>query len=223
MTRILSLLLLVFALGGAAPAPVPFATRVAATAEGGFVMGNPAAPVKLVEYASLTCSHCRDFHRDASAPLKRYLATGRVSYELRPYILNGPDLAAQVLARCDGARAYFTRADAFFRRQDEWTAAFGRADPKAQARFEAAPADQKLLVLAQIGGLDRFAAGLGLPAPRVRQCLTNQAAADRVVAITQSARGQGVQGTPTFFLNGTRLDTNVWAGIEPLIKAAIGR
>lgn len=221
MTRILSLLALLFALGAAAPAP--FASRVAATAEGGFVMGNAAARVKLVEYASLTCSHCRDFHRDASVPLKRYLATGKVSYELRPYILNGPDLAAQVLARCDGARAYFGRTDVFFRRQDEWTAPFGRANPAAQARFEAAPANQKLLVLAQVGGLDRFATGLGLPAARVKQCLTNQAAADRVVAITQAARAKGVQGTPTFFLNGSRLDTNVWAGIEPLIKAAIGR
>ena len=64
----------------APPAGTSWADAVVETANGGYLMGNPNAPVKLVEYASLTCPHCRDFARDAQGPLRdNYVASGRVS------------------------------------------------------------------------------------------------------------------------------------------------
>jgi len=73
--------------------------EMAATPEGGFRLGNPDAKVKLVEYASLTCPHCRDFKDESDAELRaKYLATGKVSYEYRNMLLNTPDMAASILA-----------------------------------------------------------------------------------------------------------------------------
>ena len=86
-------------------------TRVAsATAAGGFVMGNPAAKVKLVEYGSLTCPHCRHFDETAAAPLAAYVRTGRVSWEFRPFLLSGYDIPATLTASCTGPVVRATRA-----------------------------------------------------------------------------------------------------------------
>ena len=65
-------------------------------------MGNPDAPVKLVEYGSLTCPHCADFAAagDASRWSRNYVRSGRVSFEYRNFVLNGIDVAATLLARC---------------------------------------------------------------------------------------------------------------------------
>jgi len=77
----------------APPAGTQWATIVAATPDGGFVMGNPNAPIKLVEYGSLSCSHCADFSEAASEALRtKYVASGKVSYEFRSYLLGGQDV-----------------------------------------------------------------------------------------------------------------------------------
>ena len=68
-------------------------------------MGNPKAKVKLVEYGSLTCPHCRHFAETGMVPLKAYVKSGKVSFEYRNYILNGIDVAATLVARCGGAAA----------------------------------------------------------------------------------------------------------------------
>ncbi|MFL6763858.1 MAG: thioredoxin domain-containing protein, partial [Sphingomicrobium sp.] len=66
---------------------VDWTRAVAATPEGGFRMGNPAAPVKLVEYGSLACPHCRHFEATGYKPLiQNYVRTGRVSYEFRNFL-----------------------------------------------------------------------------------------------------------------------------------------
>ena len=91
----------------AAPAAVDWSKRVAATPEGGFVMGNPAAKVKVVEYGSLTCPHCAAFSNSAKAGLAARVRTGKVSFEFRNYVLNGIDVAATLVARCGGTARFF--------------------------------------------------------------------------------------------------------------------
>ena len=82
---------------------------VSATPEGGFRMGNPDAPVKLVEYGSRTCHVCADFDKAAHEPLTtRYVATGKVSYEFRDYLRNGADVAAALVGGCGGTGPFFT-------------------------------------------------------------------------------------------------------------------
>src|SRR5258707_13809131 len=86
----------------ARPAAKPKAdwtSTVVATAKGGFRMGNPASKVKLIEYGSLACPHCRHFEETGYKPLvKQYVRTGRVSYEFRNLLLNGPDISVSLLA-----------------------------------------------------------------------------------------------------------------------------
>src|SRR3546814_16038437 len=103
---------------------------VSATPEGGFVMGNPDAPVKLVEYASMTCPHCAAFSREASETIKNeYVKSGQVSFEFRNFVLNGIDMAASLLTRCQGPGPYFQLTGQVFAEQDKWMQAFPDMPP----------------------------------------------------------------------------------------------
>lgn len=86
----------------AAPAGTSWSETVAETPEGNFVMGNPAAKLKLVEYGSFTCSHCRDFAHESSEELKAMVDSGKISYEFRVYVRDPIDITTALLARCGG-------------------------------------------------------------------------------------------------------------------------
>ena len=84
-------------------------------------MGNPTARVKLVEYGSLACPHCRHFEETGYKPLlQRYVRTGKVSYEFRKMVLNAPDIAVSLLARCAGAGKFFPMSEEVYATQPEW-------------------------------------------------------------------------------------------------------
>ena len=81
--------------------PASWLDVVVATPDGGIRQGNPNAKVKLLEFGSLTCSHCGAFAQEGVPTLRaKYIATGRVSYEYRPFLLNGVDFAPSLLVRC---------------------------------------------------------------------------------------------------------------------------
>ncbi|MEA2999285.1 MAG: hypothetical protein QOH04_1207 [Sphingomonadales bacterium] len=207
----------------AAPAARDWARSVVATPEGGFRMGNPAAPVKLVEYGSLTCSHCRAFAQEGTPQLvARYVRTGKVSYEYRNFILNGIDVTASLLARCSGPAGFFPMAETLYATQPQW---IGRISGMPQAQkdaLKALPEGQRLVRLGEVGGLIQVAARYGVAPARGRQCLASPAGLDRLGKMVEAAHALGVGGTPTFFLNGQMLDVNEWSAVEPLIRQAVG-
>ena len=85
------------------PANGDWSTVVSQTAEGGFLMGNPNAAVKVVEYGSMTCPHCAEFDEEALKPLTdNYVKSGRVSFEFRNFVRDPFDVAASLVARCGG-------------------------------------------------------------------------------------------------------------------------
>lgn len=222
MMRLLAALPVAFAL--VAAAPVDHSKTFAVTPEGGMRIGNPAAKVRLVEYASTTCPHCREFHVAAHAALmKNYVAGGRVSYEIRNLVLNGPDLAATTLARCQGPKSYFRTIDVLFRQQPQWTAPFMTIPDSESARIGTLPESQQLAAIAVAGKLDAFAAANGMPRAVFDKCLADKGVAAQIDALIARAGKEGVQGTPTFFLNGKRLTANVWSGVEPQLRAALAR
>src|SRR5690349_23482050 len=103
------------------PARVDWARTVVATPEGGFRMGNPAARVKLVEYGSLACPHCRHFEETGYKPLvEQYVRSGRVSYEFRNLLLNAPDISVSLLAHCAGPAKFFPMSEMVFATQPQW-------------------------------------------------------------------------------------------------------
>ena len=207
----------------AAPAARDWSRVVAMTPEGGFRMGNPAARVKLVEYGSLTCPHCAAFAREGEAALvQTYVKTGKVSYEYRNYVLNGIDVAATLLARCSGPSGFFPMSQTLYATQKDWVDRISGLGQAEKDRIKAMPEGQRLVRIAQAGGLTQVAARYGVAPARANQCLSDAAAVERLGKMVQAADALGVTGTPTFFVNGVMADTNVWTGLEPLIRNAGG-
>ncbi|MFS0737275.1 thioredoxin domain-containing protein [Sphingomonas sp. 1P06PA] len=206
-----------------AQAPRDWTRTVTRTPAGAFVMGNPQARVKLVEYLSLTCSHCAHFAETGLPALKRdYIAKGMVSLEVRHAVRDGYDLSASLLARCDGGPRYFPTADAIFARQGDWlkraseaAPPSGRPTPETIGNFTTA--------FASAAGLDALMRARGMPAARVQACLTNKAEIDRLSAMTDDAwKVRKLQGTPAFLINGKTAEGAFdWTALEPQLKAAL--
>lgn len=214
--------------GGAAKAAAAAKTDwlavTVATPDGGFRLGNPQARVKLVEFASLTCPHCKDFHAEAFEKIKRqYVASGNVSYEFRNFVLNGPDFAASLLARCQGAGPFFGLLNSFYSDQASWIAPFTTLTPADQARLQALPADKQLAELGTLGKLDVYVRARGIPKARFDACLVDKGA----LAALETMRKQATEtykltGTPGFVINGTTQDgVFTWAQLEPKLQAAL--
>ena len=194
---------------------------VSQTQDGGLRMGNPDAPVKLVEYASLTCPHCASFSEQATAPLRdTYIRSGQVSWEFRNFLLGAPDVALSVLARCQPPAAYFGTIEQIFVQQQELV---GGIDEAETQRIQPLPPEQRIAPLARAMDLDTFFARRGMPEARFNECLANRQGIRQLEDMTSRAVSElQVQGTPTFFINGEKQDVSEWSALEPRLRAAIG-
>ena len=208
----------------AAPEGQSWLETASATEDGGFVIGNPEAPLKLVEYASHTCGACAYFAENGSVPLQEnYVQSGVVSYEIRPLLRDPLDVTISTLARCGSPEGFHALAD------QAWASLpdFGNALQANGAAYEAAmsaPPEQRFVQLAQAAGLIDFFAARGISADQSLTCLAD---ADAINAMAEKssevATADNVTGTPTFFLNGQRLDVNQWQALEPILQRAGAR
>jgi len=207
----------------AAPAARDWSRAVVATPEGGFRMGSPAARVKVIEYGSLACPHCRHFELTGYQPLvQNYVRRGRVSYEFRNLIINAPDISVSLLARCAGPAAFFPMAASVYATQPQWmerVSNYAKAQGEALSKLTDA---QRLTRLAIAGGFPQIAARYGVAPARARQCLADPAGLKRLLGMAEAANNLGVNHTPTFFVNGKLTDAATWEELEPLIKQAGG-
>lgn len=208
----------------AAPEGTQWTDTVTITEYDGYMLGNPDAPIKVVEYASLTCPACAAFATNGAEELKsEYVNSGRVSFELRNQIHGPHDLALATLARCGTKEAFHPLAD------QVWTNLESVLTPiiENSGAVEQAltlPPEQRLVQVAQIGNYFDFFAARGLSADQARQCLADEAAYTKIAENSANqSREFGVEGTPTFFINGRKVDANSWTSIEPLIQAAGAR
>jgi protein-disulfide isomerase len=207
----------------AAPAAADWARNVVATPEGGFRMGNPAAKVKLVEYGSLTCGHCATFAKEGMASLVgNYVRTGKVSYEYRNLFLNGLDVAATLVARCGGPGRFFPVADKLYATQGQWMDRVRNLTDAQKQALNALPENQRMGRLAELAGIPPIAAQHGIAPAAAKGCLADRVAFDRLGQMNEAAAAQGVQGTPTFFLNGGNIGVHNWATLEPILREAAG-
>ena len=209
----------------APPAGKQWAEVVTVTPDGGYQMGNPNAAVKLVEYGSYTCPHCKAFAIEGEPKLKAdYVASGKVSYEFRSFLLHGPDAAVTLLANCRGAEPFFAVAEALFASQDDWLNKLIAVPAAEQERWQSlAPVDSFKAQIAA-SGLKSFLAARGLAPAQADACLADEKAADVLVKQRDHATNDlQVNGTPAFFINGQQQE-NVfdWASLEPRLKSAIG-
>lgn len=188
----------------------PLAPFAAVQTDQGFRIGRADAPMKLVEYASLNCSHCAAFDEQAMPMIERAVAAGRLSYEWRPYLIFPTDPAPTLAARCVAP----TRAIPFIRAYyaahaataDKWKALV--ADAAWVKKAEAAMASDEPAFSRMVAsgiGLGPIAAANGLAASALDKCLGDPATAAWLRAAHDSAVKDGVQGTPTLRLDGKPL------------------
>lgn len=196
---------------------------VAVTPEGGYRLGNPAAPVKLIEYGSLTCSHCAEFaEQGVPTLLDKYVRSGKVSFEFRNWVRDPADLAAAILSRCSTPDKFFPLTDRYFKTQKQWLGRFqGMTDAQAK-EISGLPMADRIPRFAAFGGLDAIAAQNGVAPAKVKACLTDNEAASRLAEMRKSAEQYQVQGTPTFLINGKKAAARDWATLEPLLQQPPG-
>jgi protein-disulfide isomerase len=208
----------------APPAGTEWTEVVRETPEGGFLMGNPNAPVKIIEYGSLTCPHCAEFSKEAAEPLKQqYIKTGKVSWEFRNFLLQPVDVSVTVLARCQGAGPFFKLVEQIYAEQPVWVAKFGEIPEAEQKRIAALPDQERIGAIAKAGKLDEFFRARGLPESRIDACLADKSAVDKLVAMRQQGVDMGVDGTPSFFINGTKADgVYDWNTLQAKLRTATG-
>jgi protein-disulfide isomerase len=148
-------------------------------------LGKADAPVTIVEYASLTCGHCAAFHNTVFPKIKeKYIDSGQVRFIMREFPLDNLAAAAAMLTRCAGGEKTYPLVEVLFKQQEQW--AFVRGNPVPE--------------------LFKVAKQAGFTQESFDKCLTDQKLLEQVTSIRSKASDKfGVNSTPTFFINGKRL------------------
>jgi protein-disulfide isomerase len=171
---------------------------------GDIVMGDPDAPVTVIEYSSMTCPHCARFHTNTLPALKeQYIDTGKVNYIMREFPLDNLAAAASMLARCMPEDKFYPFVDMLYEKQAEW-----------------ANSDDPLSELRQISKV------AGFTEERFNSCLSDQQALDYIQQVRDTGNQQyDIRSTPTLIINGQKLEGNqsidqLQAVIDPMLEDA---
>jgi protein-disulfide isomerase len=207
----------------AAPNGGDWTQVVSQTPQGGFMMGNPDAKVKLIEFGSMTCGACGAFAENGMPPLiDKYVKSGQVSFEFRNFVRDGADMAAALLARCNGPAAFFPLTDQLFAAQEEWLGNLQKMSPEQQQQLSGLAPAQSTPVLAQATGLIDFVRVRGIPASHAQACVADQAQVQRLVDQNDAAvREFQVPGTPAFVINNRLVQASDWKRLEPALQQAL--
>ncbi|NCM97666.1 MAG: DsbA family protein [Rhodobacterales bacterium] len=168
-------------------------------------MGNPDATVTLTEYASYTCPHCARFHADVFKPLKAdYIDTGKVKFVYREVYFDGFGLWAAMIARCGGEMRYFGINAILLETQADW------AGSQDQATVV-----ESLKTIGRTAGMDDAT---------LDACLADTAMAEAMVTAFQTnVQTDGVEGTPTLFVNGTKYSNMSYADLKVILDAELAK
>jgi len=184
------------------PSEVPVEELMKPGPLGDLTLGPADAKVTVVEYASMTCGHCAHFENDIWPEFKKkYIDTNKIRYVFREFPLDNLAAAASMLARCVGGDKTFPLIEVLFKKQADWAFTEGNPVPK----------------------LFEIAKQAGFTQASFDKCLTDQKLLDNITAGRKRASEVfGVDATPTFFINGKRLQgaptiANFDKMIEPLL------
>ena len=158
----------------------------ASAASGDMTMGDPDAKVKMVEYASASCTHCATFNNEVFPAFKtKYVDTGKVHYTLKEFLTPPNEVAAAsfLISRCAGKDKYFTVLDSIYKNQTEM---FTTGDFR--------------------GVLLRIAQSSGMTEEQFNACVQDEDALKALDAsVTKAIRDDKITATPTFFINGKKI------------------
>ena len=170
-----------------------------------FAIGPDDAKVKIVEYASFTCPHCADFHANVFKSLKTdYIDTGLVRFEYREVYFDRYGLWAAMMARCGGAPRYFGITDILFATQRDWAAS-----------------DDPNVVVENLKKIGRTA---GMDDATLTACMSDGATAEALVAhFETNFKADGIEGTPTLIINGTKHSNMSYADMKAILDAELAK
>lgn len=166
-------------------------------------IGSPNAPITMVEYSSLTCSHCAAFHTDTLPSIKRdYIDTGKLRMVFWDFPLGNLALAATMIARCSGQDNYVPITNALFLSQKTWA--------NSDAPFDA------------IAGIARLS---GMSINDIEKCLDDRELLAAIEAKAKEAESLlGVKSTPTFFIEGQMVPGNLpYEDFKDLLDKALAK
>lgn len=207
----------------APPAGKAWADVVSVTPDGGYVMGNPDAPIKVVEFASLTCPHCAEFAEKGLPSLRaNYIANGTVSLEFRNFVRDPYDTTMAMLVRCGSPDTFFALTEQVFANQK---ALFDQLQPIGKQLQDAnLPPSEVFKAIGDRGGLTDFFAARGIAKDQAAQCLAKSDTATKLADNTQKAGETfNITGTPSFLVNGRNVEVATWEALEPILKQAGAR
>ena len=146
-------------------------------------MGNESAPIKMIEFASLTCGHCAKFHNEVFPQLKKdYIDNGKIYFTYQDFPLDKFALKASVIARCSGKEKYFSFLKVLYKKQKDWTS--------SQDPFKS------LLKIAKLGGLKN---------DEIKVCVSNKSIEDGILKNRlNSTKKFEIKATPTIYINGKK-------------------
>lgn len=168
-----------------------------------FSLGSPDAKVKIVEYASFTCPHCATFHTDVFKRLKAdYIDTGKVHFTLREVYFDRYGLWAAMMARCGGDMKYFGVTEVLFATQAEWA---GTDDPAAA-----------------VANIRKIGLTAGITNEQLDVCMNDAPMAEAMVKrFEENMKADGVDGTPTLFINGEKHPNMSYTDLKAIIDAKL--
>ena len=166
-------------------------------------LGAADAPIEIIEYGSFTCPHCAAFHAEQYQQLKTdYIDTGKVRFTFREVYFDRFGLWASMIARCGGELRFFGIHDILYATQSEWTAG---GDPAMIAE-----------------NLRKIGLTAGLDTAMLDACLSDATQAQTLVAwFEENAARDGIEGTPTFFINGTKYANMAYAEMAAILDAEL--
>ena len=180
-----------------------FRSPVAEVAD--FGIGQTDAKVKIVEYASFTCPHCAHFHSEVYPKLKAdYIDTGKVRLEYHEVYFDRYGLWAAMMARCGGEMRYIGIVDVLYDTQKDWA---GSDDPNAV-----------------VENLKKIGRAAGMDDASMDVCMKDSKQADALVAhFEKNFAADGIEGTPTFLINGVKHSNMSYEDLKAMIDAELAK
>ena len=155
--------------------------------EDDFIIGNNNAPITIIEYASMSCSHCGNFHNNTLPDLKKeYIDTGKVKYVFRDFPYNYPALLGSMVMRCIPSEVRYDYMNALYKLQNRWVVR------------ENAITRQELYKIMQTGGMTK---------ENFDTCLSNVDLENKILQEVMAAQSEfNIRSTPSFLINGDLLE-----------------
>ena len=155
--------------------------------EDDFIIGNNNAPITIIEYASMSCNHCANFHNNTLPDLKKeYIDTGKVKYVFRDFPYNYPALLGSMVMRCIPSEVRYDYMNALYKLQNMWVVR------------ENAITRQELYKIMQTGGMTK---------ENFDTCLSNVDLENKILEEVMAAQSEfNIRSTPSFLINGDLLE-----------------